>query len=375
MEIQYQRTVWLLPDDFDSEVVFRRMLLRLDNSSSPGYPYCREASTVGEWLGSDGIWYDEVKIQRLWHDVKHILEEQDEEMILRVFIKEEPHSAAKIEEERFRLIQAFPLAWQMIWHMLFSYQNDLEIVNAYHIPSQQGIRMYGGGWRQFRDQWVARGFCVGYDKSAWDWNMAYWTIMWELEFRRRMGRGRRMEYWHQLARWAYRVAFEKPKLVLSDGTLIQQRVPGVMKSGCVSTISINGHGQYIVEGCEQMDELGDIEELDIVAVGDDTLSKRMVADVSIYSKYGAVIKSATLGLEFLGHDFRADGPYPLYLAKHMRRFMSMPDERVAEYLDSMLRMYCHDEKLFNVWMSLALALGFQEHTCSREAYLLWYDHE
>lgn len=245
MEKAYRPCVWDLPDDFCSYEAFYRCLENLDRSSSPGYPYMRESPTIGEWLGWNGVWYDPIKIERLWFDVQQVLA-RDYDMYLRCFIKSEPHKIEKVKENRWRLIMASPLCVQMVWHMMFSYQNDLEIREAYNIPSQQGFVPVNGGWQQYLAQWKQKGYDTGLDKKAWDWNAPGWLIFMELEFRFRMGRGAKMDLWYEIARWLYHCMFVNPKIILSSGLVIQQLFAGIVKSGCVNTISLNSHCQVLV---------------------------------------------------------------------------------------------------------------------------------
>lgn len=271
MEEAYAPAVWRLPDDYLSYEAFERALRRLDNTSSPGYPYLRRAGTVGEWLEFDGIWYSQRRVDELWYEVGQLIDHVGE-LVLRVFVKEEPHSLKKVREERWRLIMAFPLSWQVLGHMLFCYGNDAEIECCYDIPSQQGLRMTGGGWKQYRDQWESRGYDVGLDKSAWDWHCPYYIMNWDLELTTRLGRGRKMAEWSTHARWFYDWGYVRPYIILSDGSIFQQIVPGVMKSGSVKTISTNSKGQIMMHvlGCRR-------EGLELyplpVAVGDDTLQR------------------------------------------------------------------------------------------------------
>lgn len=363
--------MWTLEDDFDGYDAYERALHRLDMTSSPGYPYSQEATTNGLWLKWNGLECDEIQKLRLWHDVKLVLADEYEH-IIRVFVKQEPHKKSKIEEKRWRLIMASSLPVQVAWHMLFFKLNDLEIKQAYHIPSQQGIVMIGGGWKLFSKSWSERGLTCGLDKSAWDWTAPMWTLNTDLELRRRLGRGSRMSEWLSLAKTLYRHMFEDPKLLLSDGSLYQQIVPGVMKSGCVNTISTNSHAQVFVHIAVCIDLGLDPYPLP-VCCGDDTLQHDShVRDLSAYRKYGVVVKSASTTMEFVGHEFREEGPYPLYFLKHLKKLQYVTDEVLPQYLDSMARMYVHTP-YYGTWERLAELLGVIL-PMSQDAYRFWYDY-
>ena len=374
MEDAYAPVVWRLPDDFDSYEAFLRALRRVNLASSPGIPYCTNATTNAEWLGWNGVCFDPARIAELWYYTSQYLGSPNEVM-LRTFVKREPHTAVKVSEGRWRLILASPLHVQIVWHMFFDELNDLEIAKAYEIPSQQGLILPNGGWKMFLRQWQTKGYDTGLDKSAWDWNCPYWLLMLDLEFRKRMGRGARIEEWALRSKALYERMFADPCVVLSNGMVYKQTVPGVMKSGCVNTISTNSHMQVIVHvlACEDQG----ISPFPLpVAVGDDTLQRRSQAtDISCYARYGAIIKSASDGLEFVGHEFGAAGPMPIYTQKHMTKIAYQKDEHVGETIEAMCRMYCKNSVMFAYWVELALELGCHHMLRSRDYYCYWYDYD
>lgn len=340
-------------------------------SSSPGYPYQKEATTNGQWLGYNGIEFDPIKLQRLWHDVKLVFADQLD-YVLRVFIKQEPHKMSKVDEKRWRLIMAAPLAVQVAWHMLFDHQNDLEIKQTYYIPSQQGLVLPRGGWKYFTRLWSNQGLTAGLDKSAWDWTAPAWALSMDLDFRCRMGRGDRIADWLKIAKILYRGMFDHPTLMLSDGTLYRQLYPGIMKSGCVNTISTNSHCQVFVHLAVCLSMNVDPNPLP-VACGDDTLQHpRHTHSLDQYARFGVIIKSVSDTAEFMGHTFSMYGPLPLYWKKHLKKLHYIPDADLAQYLDSMARMYVHDESCFNWWELIARKLAVPL-PLSRQSYLRWYD--
>lgn len=372
MEQAYEEVRWRLPDTFDSYEAFVHAVRHLDMTSSPGIPYMREATTNGQWLKWDGVTMCDMQLTRLWYDVKRVLAD-DWETVLRVFIKQEPHKMKKVEERRWRLIMACPLSVQVAWQMLFGFMNDLEITKAFDIPSQQGLILVNGGWKCYKRLWDSKGLDHGLDKEAWDWTVPFWIFKADLDFRHRMGRGGRMQEWRNIAEHLYRHMFEDPILQLSSGERFQQEVPGIMKSGCVNTISTNSHGQIMGHlavcfraGCDPYPLP--------VACGDDTIQHvSHTVDLDLYELFGIRVKSVSDTLEFVGHDFPSEGPRPLYLLKHLYKIPYVKEEDMANYLDSMARMYCHTH-YFEFWEKLAEALGV-ELRLSKTSYQFWYDFE
>lgn len=369
-ELAYSKCVWTLPEGFLSWEAFLVAVRRLDMTSSPGYPYMREATTNGQWLKHNGVECDHIQLLRLWHDVNLVWADEWDH-VLRVFVKQEPHKKRKALENRWRLIMAAALPVQVCWQMLFGFLNDREIDEAYYIPSQQGLKMTGGGWKKYLDSWVAQGLTCGLDKSAWDWTAPFWAIMLDLRLRLRLGRGDGLGEWYEKAQLLYHRMFVDVKLILSDGTILRQVVPGVMKSGCVNTISINSHCQVFVHIIVARDQGLPVHPLP-ACVGDDTLQDVMhTQNLEVYRRYGVVVKSVSDAIEFVGHEFHHDGPRPMYIQKHFKKLRYVSEENLAQYLDSMARMYCHTE-WYQFWEKLARALGYNL-PLSQQAYQFWYD--
>lgn len=365
-------SVWELPDDYLSRNAFDLAIKRLDMTSSPGYPFMKESPTNGSWLKWDGFRADPIQLDRLWFKVQVLLR-NDPDYVLRAFIKQEPHKKVKAREGRWRLIVASSLDVQVLWSMMFGIHNDLEIENSYDLPSQQGFKMIGGSWKTYLKSWKSRNLVVGLDKSAWDWTAPYWLIKLELQLRKRLCRGRFVEEWFDLAERMYARMFENPIVILSDGRMFRQTIPGVMKSGCVNTISTNSHCQVLLHAFVCYD-MGLPPEPWPVCCGDDTLqSADHTTDVTLYERYGVVVKSASDSVEFMGHEFTDNGPHPLYMPKHMKRLLYTRDEHLVEYFDAMARMYVHT-RYFDIWNLLALKAGVKL-PYSREYYLNWFDYE
>lgn len=372
VEDAYAPTKMEIPPDFMSYDSFLRAVKRLENSSSPGLPYSTRGTTIGDVLKFDGVWYDHIRLLELWHDVQVLIKGSFDEVLYSVVIKEEPHKQSKVDQNRWRLIIVSPLHVQIYWHMCFDFMNDKHIEQSYFIPSQQGLKLNSGGWRDYRTQWVGRGYDVGLDKSSWDWTVPAWKIEAVFELKKRMVFGARQEEWEHLAWKAYRSLYFDCVLVLSSGNMYRQVVPGVMKSGCVCTITDNSLMQVIDHVYVCLLAGLDFQPLP-VACGDDTLQcASQVADISYYSALGVVVKSASAGLEFVGQEFLASGPFPLYLEKHLYK-LPYSTEVLDEYLDAMMRMYCYTP-LFDLWYEIAKHLGRLHCVRSRAYYLAWYDY-
>lgn len=371
MEKRYQ-SIKVDVTGWDSYENYLVALKRLDYTSSPGYPFMKEKPTIGDWLGFDGLTFSQSQVDRLWLEVQDVLKD-DFDCYWRVFIKTEPHKLTKLETKRYRLITCPPLHVQIVWQMLFAEQNSKTIENSFSTPSQQGIVIPGGSWKRYYQQWQRLGTIRGVDKTAWDWTCSYWILLIVLRLRIRLtyGDAHSREKWKTMAKALYRNAFEDPNLLLSDGSVYKQIVPGVMKSGCVNTISDNSKAQVILQLLYTINKSVPIDPLPRCC-GDDTLQDDVhLEDLSVYEKYGCYIKAISDTIEFVGHEFRSTGPAPMYIGKHVFNLMYQEDSLLGETLHSYLALYCNTDE-FHFWNELARSLGLGGQVLSRDAYRYWY---
>lgn len=219
LEHHYRGFPYEPPDDWDSEERFRRLLLDLDNSSSPGYPYMREAPTIGKWLEADGLGgFSEMKIQRLWYDTRLVLSGNYQHRF-RVFVKDEPHKIRKVQQSKWRLIIASALPVQMAWRMCFSHQNEWLNEHPYTTPSAHGLVFCYGGWRRFQAAARSKGIRYSRDISAWDCNAPGWVFRVIESFRTARGPAS----WRHSVRLLYDDAYRKSILLFSNGLVLQQQ--------------------------------------------------------------------------------------------------------------------------------------------------------
>lgn len=372
MEEEYRGCATLI-DDFDTRDNFETCLRSLDFRSSPGYPFMGEKPTIGDWLGFDGISFDAMQVNKLWLMVVDLLENANIDCLWRVFVKQEPHKEHKMQQSRFRLIMCPPLHLQVLWQMLFSRQNSIEIEQAYFIPSQQGLIMPYGNWKQFYSQWVGQGTTCGTDAVAWDWNLPGWVFQLDLKFRERQTRGYRTTEWMEQAAKLYKNAFCECKLVFSDGSVYEQLHWGVMKSGCVNTISTNSHGGVIYHILYCLETGMSIYPMP-KCVGDDKLVAAEHAQyLEVYEKYGNLIKSVSDTCEFVGHEFFPSGPKPMYIGKHVYNFRYVKPEVMEETIDSYLRLNALCDEGWDFWYFVAIELGLASKVLSRRYYQAWYN--
>jgi len=92
---------------------------------------------------------------------------------VRIFVKDEPHSAKKVAEGKLRLICSVALVDQVIDRLLFTPQNKIEINNVNHIPLKPGLGLNDTGMQALYDyvQTCPSSSVDSADVSGWDWTV------------------------------------------------------------------------------------------------------------------------------------------------------------------------------------------------------------
>lgn len=329
----YEAATWELPDDFLEFTHYERVLGRLDWTSSPGYPYLRRATNNRQLfkVADDGS-IDAGRKLWMWDLVSQRLKNRTSDPI-RLFIKPEPTKIKKLEAGRYRLISSVSVADQIIDHMLFGDMNDKLIDVWPHIPSKPGWSHLIGGWRHVpKETWIAA------DKTGWDWTVRMWLIDLVLSLRASLCSNLTQE-WVDLARWRYTELFASPLFIASNGMLMRQKRPGVMKSGCVNTISDNSMMQCLLHlrVCFELE----IEPGELWSMGDDTLQSPMQNRAQYFDKIAQYckIKQCIEANEFAGFRFRDRNVEPLYRGKHAYTLLHLDPAIKDDLADAYMLQY------------------------------------
>lgn len=353
------------PEDWDSKERFLQSLNDLDLTSTPGYPYMREAPTIGQWLGADGMGgFDSIQTERLWYDVQRVMAGTYEHQF-RMFIKDEPHKVSKIKAGKWRLIACAALPVQIVWRMALKHQNDWLNDHPYTTPSAHGLVFCYGGWKRFLAHARTLGLNISRDLRAWDTTAPGLILFLVKEFRKRQGGP---DSWYRVMDLLYDDAFLNSVLRFSNGIVLKQCFAGFMKSGLFVTISDNSLAMAAMHAlaclrCGQ--KIGKCS-----CTGDDVVQNYIsTAYIDALESLGCVVKEYTARLEFMGTIFEPN-PVPMYLHKHIVNFWTT-EEDVEQRLDSYLRLWCHSDQWYPFWQKCAELSGVT--TRSRAYYKFWYD--
>lgn len=333
MEEWFAPARWSIPTDFLEYSHYKRVVMSLDWTSSPGYPYMRNATTNGNLFSVvDGVPCED-KLLYYWAFVQTKIQENFPDKI-RLFIKPEPLKESKIRNKQYRLISSVSIIDQIIDHMLFADINQKLISHHAELPTMVGWSQYNGGYRLIpRTPWIA------IDKTKWDWTVKTWMLEIELELRIRLCNNMTPR-WLELASWRYKSLFEHPEFICSNGYTFRQRKEGVMKSGCVNTITTNSIIQVILHVRACLETNQDIYP--ILVMGDDTLQHPLDDLKSYLDKLGefCLVKHHKHANEFAGMEFHRNGNVePLYKGKHAFTLLHMDPKYIQEVASSYSLLY------------------------------------
>lgn len=335
--------------------MFKHYVARLDRTSSPGWPLCKEASTIGDWLYPGKTFDpDPARLSMLWNLVQTVFDGTYEHFF-KVFIKPEAHKAEKAADRRWRLILASSLPVQIAWHMAVGHLERSFLKEQPFIPPSYAESFFAGSWKRFKESCLQKQINWATDKSAWDWNSPGWVYSACKELRIRLTAGG-TEEWLRVLDWLYDDAYVSSKILLATGHVYKQSEPGLMKSGLVVTISDNSLGQDFVDMAAQL-SVGERPCLKRVT-GDDVLQVRPpdpLAYLKRLESFGCKVKQHATTLEFMGFDLNGEIT-PIYPHKHIWNISHQQDEFLEPVLDAYLRLYANVPSFQSFWRRVASEL-------------------
>lgn len=263
----------------------------LSMTASPGYPLCAHYRTNADvppevWSIVADVAVLRVALLHHLSDAAWVFEDTPEACQflvavgatdpVKLFVKNEPHTAKKLVRKGYRLISSVSVVDQLVSRMLHGDLNELEIRNFHKLPSQPGMGLEDVDFKRMAG-WITGEPLVSTDISGFDWNVALWMLEDEALVRCALyqlpeGHKARRAIMGRARALAHAV------FVLSDGTMYAQCVPGLQKSGDYTTSSTNSRIMAMLlvhSGATKMWCMGD----DAVSVGTDETRLRAFLDV------------------------------------------------------------------------------------------------
>lgn len=279
---------------------------------------------------------------------------------IKVFIKQEPHKVSKLLEERYRIISGVSIIDSLIDRMLFMDFCHSVIDNVLTHPMMIG-------WAPLKDGVEAFHYMMGghypeyvcLDKSAWDWTMPYWLLKHLYEIIVQM-HSYVPSYWKLLVFSRFKALYVKPKWQFKDGSIIEQKVPGIQKSGCYLTIVLNSMAQlylHVVVSNRMQLSLND----PFLCLGDDTIQVLERSKIDEYVHHletmGFKVKvTISSDAQFCGFIIKRSSFHPEYRDKHafVLKHLTLDKENALSALQSYQVIYCCDEEVLRFLREIAV---------------------
>lgn len=308
-------------------------------------------TTNGEILGWDGVKFDQERVSLVKDCVRlRFAKLLDGEVCfdhIKVFVKQEAHKLSKLADGRLRLISAVSLVDTMVDRILFGWLGRAMLNNVGRTPCLVGWSPVRGGWRQLNDKYRGKPvICL--DKEAWDWTVPAWLVdLWLCVIKQLAHNA--PDWWLRMVELRFRILFEIALFEFEDGTVVEQCVKGIMKSGCYLTIILNSLGQSLLHNVA-VDRCGwEAPQDDPDVIGDDTVQEA-VPDLPLYVKHledlGVIVKGARVQhfVEFAGFAYDGRVCFPAYWQKHLFNMAHSPS--LVELLKCYQYLYVHEPVMY-----------------------------
>ena len=254
----------------------------------------------------------------------------------KVFVKNEPHKRKKLDEGVQRLIFSVSLIDNLIARILHSNQNREEILNWKIIPPSAGLGLDDPGLAAIHEaitqmELRCRGL-MSSDVSGWDFSVQSWELEADLQRRVELNNSKGTD-WERIAS-AHLYCMSRKVFVLSDGSMYQQLLPGLMPSGWYLTASTNSNIRAICAYHVAL-EAGEIPA--VKTMGDDSVESVIDDPIAAYSRLGHTIKFVenvtSSSFEFCSTRFENGIGVPVNIDKQLVNLLSYKPQTYAEGLD------------------------------------------
>jgi hypothetical protein len=345
------------------EVIIRdRIIPSLNPQSSPGLPFCATHANNEKLLEKELDYVVRVAAERIFllsrtdpssitSDTAEMLVRKGLVDVIRLFVKQEPVSDAKIRDHRERIIFSISVIDQIVERYYAAMQNNLEIATFMEHYSYPGIGFDDETNRKVylrHLEALIAGVLAEADMSNWDITVKGWMLLLAARLRvRKAG----VEPDSPFAWLIMNRSFVSSLSVLSfgNGMLVAQTYPFAQKSGRYVTSSDNSTMREAVHIV-----ICPVDPF-CYAMGDDSLEKAMDRDVALkaYNDLGLVCKDYRIckdSFEFCSHRYFHDRAEPTSWAKTFLRLASQKaptqalldqfahEMRDSPHLDSMIRI-------------------------------------
>lgn len=245
LEEFYAKSKWRIREDFLSDKHITDTIEEImvkNHDKNPGAILTRQGYStnkmVVDMLGVDGL------KQMVRDRLDTLLSSEDTRYVadpVRIFQKPEPHKLAKAAIKRWRLIWGVSLIDQIVDRLLYSEVANASLNNAQHQAAKPGFNFKGGGVHRMVEKYkVYLAAWTSFDAKSFDFTVSGWQldICRQLNERLCLTQGDLRGRWINLS-LKREEAVKFGSFVFTDGTVCKQILPGIQKSGRLTTIDGN----------------------------------------------------------------------------------------------------------------------------------------
>ena len=239
---------------------------------------------------------------------------------MRTFVKNEPHGHEKLTTGRVRLIIMVPMHLVLAEMLIHGTQNNVEIAHWDEIPSKPGLGLAEDSHIRKIDAEVrARTAPIAEaDVSGFDFSLC--DEFFRLDACRRVilaGAKQGTAFYNAVFNSHH--VMNRAVFALSDGVMIKQLTPGIMKSGRYVTSSTNSFIRVLLAHA--------VGSKWCIAMGDDSLEEVVPNAIDRYRDLGVKVKFYNVvekEFEFCSHTFANGTAYP---SKPGKMFYNLLNQR------------------------------------------------
>lgn len=284
-------------------------------------------------------------MQRKLHELAEGIEPPDD---IRMFIKDEPHKPAKVEDDRLRLIMVLSLEDQVVDRILFQNWVEMEERHVLDIPGKTGWVPIPFGYRVFNRAFPSRMLAT--DCSSFDWTVPPWASEMLLELRMEQSPLTIDQQILISRRWE-QVMGRRCVVALPDGSRFQQGTSGLMKSGWFRTIADNSDLQLLINALAWIRSHRHKRFPLMWSMGDDVALDWGDYDQKAFEEAlattGIIVKTGSERREFAGFEISLSGSVtPLYAEKHDFLLRHVTPELKQDVANSYTLLYAKAEGPF-----------------------------
>lgn len=339
----------------------------LKNDGSPGYPFVYTHASKGEL--KDPINREELieaVITRLSMLAGFTLKEVEDMTpvdlvrnglvdLVKIFVKQDPHSSQKLADGRYRLIASRSVTDEVCERLLTTPQNESDKLGC---MSENGTAsgcdfVSDEGAKKLYDVMRPRNadsddLKFSSDIKAWDFSMKRWLFQAELEVRKKLNGASDDSAWWDLIQ-KMKICLMRSVFALSDGRLFVIKTEGVQKSGGFDTTPGNTRKRNLAAvyvGSKKSKSMGDDNDSSVPKIDGRYATKEEIT--KLYADIGLEITDINMNpteFDFCSHVFKDGVAYPTSLGKGLYNLLQKNHEITPELLHTFYTEYRHSEKI------------------------------